>query len=51
MLTRCKRGMFIVSNQQFLSGPGAETLVGTLHAKTGQAWLNEADIEAEDFEI
>ena len=45
MLSRCKRGMFIFSSKQFLTGPGAETLVGTLLTKTGGSWFTESDID------
>jgi len=54
MLTRCKRGMFIVSSQQFLNGPGAGTLVGSLlvkMSKMGEVWVDEGDIEKEEFDI
>ncbi|PBK86033.1 hypothetical protein ARMGADRAFT_867693, partial [Armillaria gallica] len=30
MLTRCRRGLVIVSSRSFLSGPGKSTLVGKL---------------------
>ncbi|KAJ3515427.1 hypothetical protein NLJ89_g1766 [Agrocybe chaxingu] len=50
MLSRCKRGMFIVSSKQFLEGAGAQTLVGTLLQKIGtENWLTQANIEAGNF--
>lgn len=49
MLTRCKKGMFIISNKQFLLGAGSETLVATLLAKAGNPWLAIADIENDNF--
>lgn len=49
MLTRCKKGMFIFSSKQFLTGPGAETLVGTLLEKMGGSWLMESDIDEMDI--
>lgn len=49
MLSRCKRGMFVFSSKQFLTGPGAETLVGILLKKIGDFWLTENDIGKEDL--
>ena len=49
MLTRCKKGMFIFSSKQFLTGPGAETLVGALLNKMGGSWLMEDDINERDL--
>ena len=49
MLSRCKKGMFIFSSQQFLTGPGKDTLVGNLLVKMGNTWLNECDVEEKDF--
>jgi hypothetical protein len=50
MLTRCKKGMFIVSSRKFLTGPGSSTLVGTLMEKMGpDAWLEMEDIEGGNF--
>ena len=49
MLSRCKRGMFIFSSEQFLTGPGAKTLVGTLLQKIGGSWLTEDDIDKKDL--
>ncbi|PBK61107.1 hypothetical protein ARMSODRAFT_841583, partial [Armillaria solidipes] len=36
MLTRCRRGLVIVSSRSFLSGPGESTLVGKL--ARGRNW-------------
>lgn len=49
MLTRCKKGMFIFSSQKFLTGPGAETLVGTLLEKMGNSWISDGDLEEIDL--
>jgi len=49
MLSRCKKGMFIFSSEQFLTGPGAETLVGTLLTKMGGSWLTESDIDEKEI--
>jgi len=52
MLTRCKKGMFIISSQKFLAGPGAESLVGEMAVAAGpSSWLDVAEIEAEAFLI
>ncbi|KAK0189341.1 hypothetical protein F5146DRAFT_885518, partial [Armillaria mellea] len=42
MLTRCRRGLIIVSNRTFLSGPGKSTLVGKLAG--GRPWLESAAV-------
>ncbi|KAF9525642.1 AAA domain-containing protein, partial [Crepidotus variabilis] len=49
MLTRCKKGMFIISNKQFLLGAGSKTLVATLLAKAGSVWLTEKEIQNGNF--
>ena len=50
MLTRCKKGMFIVSSQKFLSGKGSDTLVGTLLKKMGtESWLDMKAVEEGNF--
>ncbi|KAF5382186.1 hypothetical protein D9615_004444 [Tricholomella constricta] len=50
MLTRCKKGMFIVSSRNFLTGRGANTLVGELMERMGaEAWLEMKDLEAGNF--
>lgn len=50
MLTRFKRGMFIVSSQAFLQGVGAKSLAGELLANQGEkVWLSDADMESGKF--
>lgn len=50
MLTRFKRGMFIVTSRKFLSGPGRDCLVGDIAEKVGEgAWLSQGDIEKGKF--
>lgn len=50
MLTRCKKGMFILTSQKFLVGKGSTTLVGTLLEKMGpDAWLDISDVEEGNF--
>ncbi|KAK7050877.1 hypothetical protein VNI00_004989 [Paramarasmius palmivorus] len=49
MLTRCKRGMIIVTSRAFLEGVGSNSLVGDLkrhlEEKLGEkAWLSEAEL-------
>lgn len=52
MLTRCKKGMFIVSSQKFLTGVGSSTLVGTFVKKLGpEAWLDMKDVEEGKFKV
>jgi len=53
MLTRCQRGMYIVSSRAFLEGKGANSLVGTMAAELGKrpgAWLTYKDLEDGKFE-
>jgi len=53
MLTRCRRGMYIVSSKAFLEGKGTNSLVGTMAAELGKrpgAWLTYKDLEAGKFE-
>ena len=53
MLTRCQRGMYIVSSRAFLEGKGANSLVGKLAAYLGNrpgAWLTQKDLEGGKFE-
>ena len=54
MLTRCQRGMYIVSNKAFLEGKtGADSLVGKMAAELGNrpgTWLTQRDIERGKFE-
>lgn len=50
MLTRFRRGMFIVTSKKFINGPGAETLVGQLathfEEQVGpEVWMSVEDIE------
>ena len=50
MLTRFKRGMFVVSSKKFLAGAGRNCLVGEIAAKIGsKAWLNVNDIAKGNF--
>ena len=50
MLTRFKRGMFVVSSKKFLAGAGRDCLVGAIAAKIGsKAWLNVNDIAKGNF--
>lgn len=50
MLTRFKRGMFVVSSKKFLAGAGRDCLVGEIAAKIGsKAWLNVNDIAKGNF--
>ena len=53
MLTRCQRGMYIVSSRAFLEGKGANSLVGEMAAELGKrpgAWLTLKEIEEWNFE-
>jgi superfamily I DNA and/or RNA helicase len=53
MLTRCKRGMYIVSSKAFLEGKGADSLVGKMAAELGKrpgAWLTHKDLRDRKFE-
>ncbi len=53
MLTRCQRGMYIVSSKAFLQGRGASSLVGKMAADLGErpgAWLTQEDVERGKFE-
>ncbi|KAK0189347.1 hypothetical protein F5146DRAFT_880260, partial [Armillaria mellea] len=38
MLTRCRRGLIVVSNRNFLLGAGRPTLVGKLAC--GRPWID-----------
>ena len=59
MLSRAKKGMFIVSSKAFLMGVGSETLVGWFAQKImdssektldkGKACITVEDIQKEDF--
>ncbi|KAI0303790.1 AAA domain-containing protein [Multifurca ochricompacta] len=53
MLTRCQRGMYIVSSRGFLEGKGADSLVGKMAAELGKrpgAWLTLSDLSEGRFE-
>ena len=53
MLTRCQRGMYIVSSRAFLEGKGADSLVGKMATELGSrpgAWLTQKDLEEGKFE-
>ena len=50
MLTRCKKGMFIITSRKFMDGDGADSLVGELldclEDKLGdKVWLTEEQID------
>lgn len=50
MLTRCKRGMFIITSKKFMNGIGGESLAGEilycLEQQVGEkVWLSVGDIE------
>lgn len=48
MLTRCKKGMYILSSKSFLNGNGRDSLVGDLAQEMGdKAWLTVKDVEDE----
>ncbi|KAJ7773407.1 AAA domain-containing protein [Mycena metata] len=51
MLTRCKRGMYIISSQAFLhKGPGKDCIVGELNQYVGEiGWLRMKDLESGEF--
>jgi len=51
MLTRCKRGMYIVTSQAFLlNGAGKDSIVGELSKYVGDiGWLEMKDIEDGSF--
>ena len=41
MLTRCKRGMYIVTKWEFVYGVAADTLVGRMVSQWGKdVWIN-----------
>lgn len=45
MLTRCKRGMYIASSKAFLTGVGANCLVGELQKYCGpDSWVTLIDL-------
>jgi regulator of nonsense transcripts 1 len=50
MLTRCKKGMFIITSRKFMDGIGGESLVGELQDcledKWGEkVWLTEEQVD------
>lgn len=52
MLTRCKRGMYIVSSRAFLhNGPGKDCIVGDFAKFVGDdiGWLEMKDVESGEF--
>ncbi|KAJ7678920.1 P-loop containing nucleoside triphosphate hydrolase protein [Mycena polygramma] len=51
MLTRCKRGMYIVTSQEFLNkGPGKDSIVGDLSKHVGEiGWLTMKEVDSGDF--
>ncbi|KAF9451886.1 hypothetical protein P691DRAFT_294448 [Macrolepiota fuliginosa MF-IS2] len=50
MLTRFKRGMFVVTSKKFLDGPGRDCLVGDIAQQVGSgAWLSVEDIAESKF--
>ena len=44
MLTRCKKGMVILTNRDFLDGTARKTLVAKLAGAMKEPWLTERDI-------
>ena len=52
MLSRCKKGMFIVSSATFLKGIGENTLVGKFFKEMEPVkWLNSVDIDNGNFDL
>ena len=50
MLTRCKKGMFIVSTPQFLTETAKDSLIGQFMKKVSDpVWLTLEDIQEEEF--
>lgn len=51
MLTRCKRGMYIVTSKAFVcNGPGKDSIVGQLSQHVGDiGWLEMKDVESGEF--
>lgn len=49
MLTRCKRGMYIITSWNFVWERAANTLVGRMAAKWGDSvWVNPEHITVEE---
>ena len=45
MLTRCKRGMYIVTSWEFVHGIAADTLVGRMSEAWGErVWVHSDDV-------
>ncbi len=45
MLTRCKKGMYILTSRSFMDGAGGESLAGELAEHVGkEAWLTVEDV-------
>lgn len=54
MLSRCKKGMFIISGKKFLEGLAKNTLLGEFlkemyGSSNNSVWLTPKDIEEETF--
>jgi superfamily I DNA and/or RNA helicase len=50
MLTRFKKGMFVVTSKKFLAGPGEECLVGGIAKQVGEeGWLTMDDVTKGKF--
>ena len=50
MLSRCKRGMFIVSKPQFLTDIAKDSLIGQFAEKVNPTtWLTIEDIQGKEF--
>ena len=48
MLTRCKRGMYIVTEWNFVYGNAANTLVGRMASTWGdEVWINPEHLTVE----
>lgn len=51
MLTRCKRGMYIVTSWNFVQTRAHNTLVGRMAAKFGdEVWINPEHLQVEEEE-
>ena len=50
MLSRCKKGMFIVSKPQFLTEIAKDSLIGQFVKKvSNQTWLTLEEIQGKEF--
>ncbi|KAG1804546.1 AAA domain-containing protein [Suillus subaureus] len=45
MLTRCKKGMIICTNQKFMKGAGRNSLVGSLLKYYEHEWIEKDELE------